>query len=117
MYSGPSSGPVQSNDVHAFQTLTLIPNTDYTFKGWVKTVNVTQIANPNGKGACLSLIVDENPWPPVSIGLNGTNDWTQLSLNFNSGYSGIIKIACRLGYANADSEGTVYFDDLKILPQ
>jgi hypothetical protein len=117
IYSGPSTGSVQSNDIHAFQTLTLTPNTDYTFKAWVKTVNVTQIANPNGKGACLSLIVDGNPWPPASIGLNGTNNWTQLSLNFNSGSSGVITIACRLGYTNADSEGTAYFDDLKILPR
>lgn len=117
IYSGPSDGSVQSNDIHIFQTVTLNPNTDYTFKAWVKTVNVAQISNPNGKGACLSLIVDENPWPPASIGLNGTNDWTQLSLNFNSGYSGVMKIACRLGYTNADSEGTAYFDDLKILPR
>jgi Bacterial Ig domain len=117
IYTGPSTGSVQSNDIHVFQKLTLNSNTDYTFKAWVKTVNVSQIANPNGKGACLSLIVDGNPWPPASIGLNGTNDWTQLSLNFNSGISGIITIACRLGYTNADSEGTAYFDDLKILPR
>jgi Bacterial Ig domain len=117
IYSGPSSGSVQSNDIHAFQNLTLLPNTDYTLKAWVKTENVDQIVNPNGKGACLSLIVEGNPWPPASIGLKGTNDWTQLSLNFNSGYSGIITIACRLGFTNADSDGTAYFDDLKILPR
>lgn len=117
IYTGPSTGSVQSNDIHAFQTVVLIPNTDYTFKAWVKTVNITQIANPNGKAACLSLIVNGNPWPPASIGLNGTNDWTELSLNFNSGFSGVITIACRLGYTNADSEGTAYFDDLKILPR
>ena len=117
IYTGPLTGTVQSNDIHAFQTVTLIPNTDYTFKAWVKTVNVTQIANSNGKGACLSLIVNGNSWPPTSVGLNGTTDWTQLSLNFNSGFSGVITIACRLGYTNADSEGTAYFDDLKILPR
>jgi len=116
MNSGSLAGVVQSNDIYAYQTLTLTPNTDYILKGWVKTENVTPIFNPNGKGACLSLIVSNNPWPPASIGLNGTNDWTQLSLNFNSGSTGIITIACRLGYTNADSDGTAYFDDLTVIP-
>ncbi|WP_337044602.1 hypothetical protein [Emticicia sp. 17c] len=68
------------------------------------------------KGATLAL-VNSNPWPPSSTGLKGTNDWTQLSLNFNSGTTGIITISSHLGYTNTDSSGTAYFDNLTIVPQ
>lgn len=111
IFSGLTPENVQTNDVHVFQTVTLTPNTNYTFRAWVKTENVS-----SGKGASLAL-VNGNPWPPSSSGLIGTNDWTQLSLNFNSGATGIMTISCRLGYTNADSSGTAYFDDLTIISQ
>ncbi len=117
IYSGPPVGPVVSNDVYVYQTVTLNPNTDYVVNGWVKTENITTNSNPNGVGACLSLIIAGNNWPPISSHLKGTNDWTRLSLSFNSGATGTVTVACRLGYANADSEGTAYFDDLIIVPQ
>lgn len=111
IFSGPTPDNVQTNDVHVYQAVTLSPNTNYTLRGWVKTENVS-----SGKGASLAL-VNGNAWPPSSIGLNGTKDWTQLSLNFNSGATGVITISCRLGYTNADSSGSAYFDDLTIVPQ
>lgn len=117
IYSGPPAGPVVSNDVYVYQAVTLAPNTNYSVHGWVKTENVTTNSNPNGVGACLSLIIAGNNWPPISSHLKGTNDWTRLSLSFNSGATGTVTIACRLGYANADSEGTAFFDDLIIVPQ
>lgn len=113
IFSGLTPENVQTNDVYVYQTVTLNPNTNYTLRGWVKTENVSP---ESGKGASLAL-VNGNPWPPTSIGLKGTNDWTQLSLNFNSGATGVITISCRLGYTNADSSGTAYFDNLTIVPQ
>ncbi len=113
MFSGFTPDNVQTNDVYVYQTVTLNPNTNYTFRAWVKTENVSPVS---GKGASLAL-VNGSARPPTSIGLNGTNDWTLLFLNFNSGSTGVVTISCRLGYTNADSSGSAYFDDLTIVPQ
>ena len=113
IYSGPASGPVQSNDVQAYQIVRLIPYTNYVLKGWIKTENVATNANAGRVGACLS--VGSADFPPRSKDLKGTNDWTQVQLPFNSG-DGYVRISCRLGFTAGDSDGTAYFDDLRIEP-
>jgi hypothetical protein len=115
MYSGPASGPVQSNDVQAYQSLYLAPYTNYVLKGWIKTENVTTNANAGGVGGCLSVTtsINSTDFPPRSKDIKGTNDWTQVLLPFNSG-DGYVRISCRLGFTAGDSEGTAYFDDLKL---
>ena len=117
IYSGPASGPPQSNDVYVYQLIRITPYTDYVLKGWIKTENITTNANPNGVGGCLSVVTStSNPsFPPRSKDLKGTNDWTQVLLPFNSG-NGNLMITCRLGFTAGDSEGTAYFDDLRIEP-
>ncbi|NBB22984.1 hypothetical protein GVN20_26745 [Runella sp. CRIBMP] len=115
IYSGPVAGPVQSNDVQAYQVLFLAPYTNYVLKCWIKTENVTTNANPGGVGGCLSVStsIDSASFPPRSKDIKGTTDWTQVVLPFNSG-DGYVRISCRLGYTAADSEGTAYFDDLTL---
>lgn len=117
IYSGPASGPVQSNDVQAYQILYLSPYTNYLLKGWIKTENVTTNANAGGVGGCLSVVTSINSpdFPPRSKDIKGTNDWKQVLLPFNSG-DGYVRISCRLGFTAGDSEGTAYFDDLRIEP-
>ncbi|MFN8346879.1 MAG: Ig-like domain-containing protein [Spirosomataceae bacterium] len=117
IYSGPASGPVQSNDVQAYQIIRLLPYTNYVLKGWIKTENVTTNANSGGVGGCLSVTtsVYSSDFPPRSTDIKGTNDWTQVMLPFNSG-DGYVRISCRLGFTAGDSEGTAYFDDLRIEP-
>jgi len=117
IYSGPASGPVQSNDVQAYQILYLAPYTNYVLKGWIKTENVTTIANAGGVGGCLSVVTSTSSidFPPRSKDIKGTNDWTQVLLPFNSG-AGTVRVSCRLGFTAGDSEGTAYFDDLRIEP-
>jgi hypothetical protein len=117
IYSGPASGPVQSNDVQAYQIIYLPPYTNYVLKGWIKTENVTTNANTGGVGGCLSIVnsINSPDFPPRSKDLKGTNDWTQVLLPFNSG-DGYVRISCRLGFTAGDSEGTAYFDDLIIEP-
>jgi hypothetical protein len=115
LYSGPASGPVQSNDVQAYQVLYLAPYTNYVLKGWIKTENVTTNANAGGVGGCLSVTtsINSTDFPPRSKDLKGTGDWTQVLVPFNSG-DGYVKISCRLGFTAGDSEGAAYFDDLKL---
>ncbi|WP_428663138.1 3-coathanger stack domain-containing protein [Runella sp.] len=115
IYSGPASGPVQSNDVQAYRIILLAPYTNYVLKGWVKTENITTNANAAGVGGCLSVVTSINSadFPPRSKDLKGTTDWTQVLLPFNSG-DGHVRISCRLGFTYQESEGTVYFDDLRI---
>ncbi len=113
--SGPATGPAQSNDVQAYQLVYLPPYTNFVLKGWVKTENVTTHTNAGGVGACLSVgtSLGNTDFPPRSKDIKGTNDWTQILLPFNSG-GGYVKVSCRLGFTNGDSEGTAYFDDLSI---
>ncbi|RDB02445.1 hypothetical protein DVG78_28790 [Runella aurantiaca] len=115
IYSGPVAGPVQSNDVQAYQILFLAPYTNYVLKGWIKTENVTTNANPGGVGGGLSVTtsLDSADFPLRSKDIKGTTDWTQVLLPFNSG-DGYVRISCRLGFTAADSEGTAYFDDLRL---
>lgn len=117
IYSGPASGPVQSNDVQAYQNVRLTPYTNYVLKGWIKTENVAANVNPGGVGGCLSVMTSINSpdFPPRSKDIKGTNDWTQVLLPFNSG-DGYVRISCRLGFTAGDSDGTAYFDDLRIEP-
>lgn len=113
--SGPTSGPTQSNDLQAYQSLRLTPYTNYILKGWIKTQNITNNSNPNGVGANLSVVTSTSSpdFPPRSKDLKGTNDWTLVQLPFNSG-DGYVKITCRLGFTAGDCEGTAYFDDLTL---
>jgi len=115
IYSGPASGLVQSNDVQAYRILYLPAYTNYVLKGWIKTENVTTNANAGGVGGCLSVTTNMNnpDFPTRSKDIKGTNDWTQVLLPFNSG-DGYVRISCRLGFTAGDSEGTAYFDDLKL---
>lgn len=115
IYSGPAYGSVQSNDLQVYQTIRVIPYTNYILKGWIKTQDITTQANSNGVGANLSVVTStSNPsFPPRSKDLKGTNDWTLIQLPFNSG-DGYVKITCRLGFTSGDCEGTAYFDDLTL---
>lgn len=115
MYSGPSSGSVQSNDLQVYQIIRLTPYTNYVLKGWIKTQDITTTTNPNGVGANLNVLTSTSntSFPPRSKDLKGTNDWTLVQLPFNSG-DGYVKITCRLGFTAGDCEGTAYFDDLTL---
>ena len=94
------------NDAWLWQEVTVEPNTPYMLTGWVKTANVS-----SGVGANLSLV---GTWTHTD-GLTGTNDWTRVSLWFNSGANTRIVIGARLGYWSSLSAGTAWFDDLRLM--
>ena len=109
-HSGASSvriTAVTNNDARFLQEVAVEPDTQYMLTGWIKTENVS-----SGAGANLSLF---GTWTHTD-GLFGTNDWTRVSLWFNSGSSTRITIGARLGYWGGPSTGTAWFDDLRLTP-
>lgn len=111
-YDNPHSGAVSlriksatGNDASLWQEVTVEPNTPYMLTGWIKTANVSP-----GVGANLSLV---GTWTHTE-GLTGTNDWTRVSLWFNSGVNTRIVIGARLGYWSSLCAGTAWFDDLRL---
>lgn len=113
------SGAVQiiskldANDVGWVQRVTLEKNTPYVFSAWLKGEGIT----PNKVGANLSYFGD---WHRTfghsgkSQSLEGTFDWTPLSLTILSDSSGETSIACRLGYYNNTVKGTLWCDDFSV---
>ena len=105
-HSGASSVRIMAptgTDARFLQEVTVEPETTYMLTGWIKTENVS-----DGAGANLTLF---GTWTHTE-GLFGSNDWTRVSLWFNSGSSTRITIGARLGYWGAVSAGTAWFDDL-----
>ncbi len=101
-----------ANDSRWIQTVAVQPNTNYRLSGWIKTDSVTHSNGSVVAGANLSL---NGTWERT-VGLFGTNDWTSVSLEFNSGSGTEITIACRLGYWDGTAIGTMWCDDIHLDP-
>ena len=86
-----------------FQGVSVEPQTVYVLTGWIKTENVSE-----GQGASLSIL----NMPAQTQGLAGTNNWTRVSLSFNSGSNESVVVRAQLGA----STGTAWFDDLRLTP-
>ncbi len=82
-----------SNDAAWLQTLQLEPDSNYLLSAWIKTEDVAHTGGVD-PGANLSL------WNTFtrSAGLHGTNEWTYVSMAFNSGPTGEVTIAGRIGF-------------------
>ena len=109
-HSGGSSLRIKSptaNDAWLWQPVAVEPETPYVLTGWIKTENVSA-----GVGANLSIV---GTWTHTE-GFTGTNDWTRVSLWFNSGANTQITIGARLGYWSSLCSGTAWFDDLRLRP-
>lgn len=101
---------LSANDVRWIQTVSVNQNTNYKLSGWIKTVNVAHSEGPVVAGANLGLF---GTWDHTS-GLFGTNDWTLVSMEFNSGTNATVTVACRLGYWSGTATGTVWCDDIEL---
>jgi len=100
------------NDARWIQTVSVQPYTNYRLSGQIKTEGVTHADGPVVAGANLGLF---GTWEHTA-GLFGTNDWTPVSMQFNSGSQTSATIACRLGYWSGLATGTMWCDDLKLEP-
>ncbi len=84
----------------------LKPWSKYRFTGWIKTENIT---TTDGKGAGFSMEgLDVEP-----KGFTGTNDWTLVDYEFESGDDDCVTIACLLDVAGM-AKGRAWFDNVNL---
>ncbi len=97
------------NDALFFKEIDVEKNTPYKVTCMVKTENV-ESTDIETAGACISLIDSYDQ----TIPLQGTNDWTQISLYFDSKNMEKAKIGFRLGGYDGYSKGKVWFSDFHV---
>ena len=84
----------------------LKPWSKYRFTGWIKTDN---LISENGKGAGFRMDgLDVEP-----KGFTGTNDWTQVNYEFETGNNDCVTIACVLDIER-NAKGRAWFDNMNI---
>ncbi len=98
------------NDSMFSQTISVIPNTPYKITCMVKVENVENKNNKTSGGAHISLVETGE----TSKIVNGTTDWEQLTLMFDSKNQTSIEIGFRLGGYEETSKGNAWFSDFKI---
>ena len=86
-------------------------HTRYSLAGWIKLEDVAP-ASP-AIGAFLSVPQITQPQRALSVGLKGTNDWSQMRVTFDTGALTEISVACGLGGGGL-ATGTAWFDDLSL---
>jgi hypothetical protein len=84
----------------------LKPWSKYRFSGWIKTEN---IISETGKGAGFRM--DGLEVEPE--GFTGTNDWTKVNYEFETGNNDCVTLACILGI-DGNSKGRVWFDNMSM---
>jgi alpha-N-arabinofuranosidase len=84
----------------------LKPWSKYRFTGWIKTEN---LVSGSGKGAGFRM--DGLEVKPE--GFTGTNEWTQVSYEFETGNNDCVTIACVLDIEK-NAKGRAWFDNMKI---
>lgn len=90
-------------DVGAGANIAVKPHTRYRFGGWVRTEN---LKDRGGKGAMFNLHGGN-----ASNGISGTRDWSELSIEFDSGEKSEVLLHCLFG-GFGGGIGTAWYDDL-----
>lgn len=86
--------------------LSVKPFSTYRISAWIKTDGVTATT---GQGALLNL----HSRPERTQPLTGTRDWTQVSMDVETGGDDRLTLNCLLGYYGS-AKGKAYFDDLDV---
>ncbi len=116
-YSGNYSGRISASnsvDGRFVQTVAVNPDTLYRLEGYIRTDNVV-IDSPGNVGANLTVVVGGN-YMYSRVSLSGTNDWTRVWVDFNSGTQTSIQLEARLGHFSSTCTGTAWFDDISLRP-
>lgn len=85
----------------------LKPNTEYRLSAWVKTDEI----GAEGFGAQLNL--HQLQYEGKSEAFRGTNDWKQVTTEFNSGQHSVLLVNCLFG-GWGRATGTAWFDDVEL---
>lgn len=100
-------GSAEGGDVSWYAFVPVQAYSRYRASAWIKTDNVSP---SSGKGALINL----HEFPGAQSGpLTGTNDWTQVSFEFDSGKRETVQLCCLFGgWGNAT--GKAWYDDVAI---
>jgi len=94
-------------DAGWFVRLPVRPFARYRLSGWIKTENVRATS---GRGALLNI---HNLQPSATRAITGTNDWTQVEVEFDTLDQDTIQINCLFG-GWGQATGTAWYDDLEL---
>lgn len=100
----------KDNDAMFYKTIDVKPNTVYKVSCMVKTESVVPANANTGGGAQISLegTIERSDY------ITGTQDWTELTLYFNTKNKTSVNIGFRLGGYDDMCSGTAWFDNLKL---
>ncbi len=98
------------NDAMFYKTIKVEKNQPYRITCMVKTENVIPQDDQAGIGAQISI----EGTTERSIAIQGTNDWQQIELIFNSKDKENVNIGFRLGGYLGASKGRAWFSDFKL---
>ncbi|WP_231186408.1 PVC-type heme-binding CxxCH protein [Haladaptatus sp. DYF46] len=92
-------------------TVSVEPNTEYTYTAWLKTENL-QLKDSSAEGAFINIgeLAEDTVSNTVT---EGTNDWTKVEIDFNSGDHEQLTLNATLGGWGL-ATGTVWFDDISL---
>jgi alpha-N-arabinofuranosidase len=91
-----------------YRNLPVRPYSKYRLSGWVRTENVTAAGNGEGagfRGGRIDL--------PESRGFTGTNDWTYVVVEFDTGGEDSFMLECVLGLGSR-AKGRAWFDEIRL---
>ena len=98
------------NDAMFYQTIQVEKNQPYRITCMVKTENVTPEKEISGVGAQISI----EGTTERSVAIQGTNDWQQIELIFNSKDRESVNVGFRLGGYLGQATGTAWFSDFQM---
>ena len=98
------------NDAMFYKNIKVEKNTPYRVRCMVKTKNVTSEEEKAGVGAQISI----EGATERSVAIQGTNDWQEIELIFNSKNRKEVNIGFRLGGYLGEAKGDAWFTDFKI---
>ena len=97
------------SDTSWFVDVKVTPNTEYRLSGWIKTDNVQRV------GEALGALLNVHGTDYKTQAITGTNDWTKVHVDFNSGSMTSVSINCLLG-GWGHAKGTAWYDDIELVP-
>ncbi|MBN2138117.1 MAG: glycoside hydrolase family 127 protein [Sedimentisphaerales bacterium] len=97
-------------DIGWLTSVTIKPRSKYRLTAWIKTENVKSTGDRQAKGALLNL---HNIQPVQTNAVTGTEDWTKVEVEFDSGERTSVEINCLFGGWGL-ATGKAWYDDLKL---
>jgi putative membrane-bound dehydrogenase-like protein len=95
------------SDASCYVDVPVKPVTDYTLSAWIKAEGVI-------KGSSDGALLNVHGTPFKTNAVDGTTDWTKVSVKFNSGNLRKVSINCLLGGWGL-SKGTALYDDVELV--